>query len=402
MIARTGDSVPHRHIIWLVTVQLGSAALDAHIAGRRVGLLSNPASIDGRFRHIVDHVAGLSDVTLAALFGPQHGFRADVQDNMIETDHARHRVLDVPVYSLYGDTREPTPEMLADLDTLVVDLQDVGTRVYTYIHTLANCLKACQRADVSVVVCDRPNPIGGLEVEGPMLEPGFESFVGLFPVPLRHGLTIGEMARLCNDAFGIGAELDVLTMDGWRRAMFHDDTGLPWVLPSPNLPTLEGAIVYPGMVLLEGTNLSEGRGTTRPFELFGAPWLDATGLAEALNARRLPGAHFRPTEFLPTFQKHAGTTCGGCQLHVIDRLRFRPVETAVTVLALCRAQAPDDFGWREPPYEYEALLPPIDILAGSARIRTLIDADADGTDLRDAIEAGVDAFRHTRGRYLLY
>ena len=344
----------------------------------------------------------MSDVSLAALFGPQHGFRADVQDNMVETDHARHPSLDVPVYSLYGETREPTSEMLSDLDTLVVDLQDIGTRVYTYIHTLANALKACERAKVPVVVCDRPNPIGGLAVEGPMLEPGFESFVGLYPVPLRHGLTIGEMARLCNEGFGIGAELDVLTMDGWRREMFHDDTGLPWVLPSPNLPTLEGAIVYPGMVLLEGTNLSEGGGTTRPFELFGAPWLTATPLADALNARSLPGVHFRPTEFQPTFQKHAGATCGGCQLHVTARVRFKPVEAAVAVLATCRAQAPDHFRWRPPPYEYETVLPPINILTGSSRIRTLIDSDADWSEVDHAIEDGVDKFRQQCERYLLY
>lgn len=385
-----------------MTVSLGSAKLAPRITDRRVGLLSNPASIDGRLRHIVDQVVGMSDVSLAALFGPQHGFRADVQDNMVETDHARHPTLDVPVYSLYGETREPTSEMLSDLDTLVVDLQDVGTRVYTYIHTLANCLKACERAKVPVVVCDRPNPIGGLAVEGPMLEPGFESFVGLYPVPLRHGLTIGEMARLCNAGFGIGAELDVLTMDGWRREMFHDDTGLPWVLPSPNLPTLEAAIVYPGMVLLEGTNLSEGRGTTRPFELFGAPWLTAAPLADALNARSLPGVHFRPTEFQPTFQKHAGATCGGCQLHVTDRIRFKPVEAAVAVLATCRAQAPDHFRWRTPPYEYETLLPPINILTGSSRIRTLIDADADWSEVDHAIEDGVDKFRQQCERYLLY
>ncbi len=385
-----------------MTVLLGSAKLASHLAGQRVGLLSNPASTDGQFRHVVDVIASAPEVTLAALFGPQHGYRADVQDNMVETDHARDPRLGIPVFSLYGETREPTAEMLSGLDRLVIDLQDVGTRVYTYIHTLAHCLRVCRVHDVAVTVCDRPNPIGGLELEGPMLQPGFESFVGLYPVPLRHGLTIGEMARLCNEEFGIGARLDVLAMDGWRREMYHDDTGLPWVLPSPNLPTLDGAIVYPGMVLLEGTNLSEGRGTTRPFELFGAPWLQATRLATALNELGLAGVYFRPTDFQPTFQKHAGETCGGCQLHVTDRHQFRPVSTALAVLSMCHALAPEQFAWREPPYEYETVKPPIDILSGSAVLRELIDADTDWSTLISALEPGLDAFEACRHRYLLY
>ena len=381
---------------------LGSARLPARLAGHRVGLLSNAASVDAGFRHVVDLVAGAPGVRLAALFGPQHGVRADVQDNMVETAHGRHPDLDIPVYSLYGETREPTPAMLAGLDLLVVDLQDVGTRVYTYIHTLSHCLRVCAAEGVGVVVCDRPNPIGGLAVEGPMLEPGFASFVGLHPVPLRHGLTIGEMARLCNEAFGFGAALEVLPMEGWRREMLHDATGLPWVLPSPNLPTLDSAIVYPGMVLFEGTALSEGRGTTRPFELVGAPWLSAAPLAAAMNGLALPGVHFRPAEFQPTFQKHAGVTCGGCQLHVTDRTAFRPVATAVALLSECRRQAPERFAWREPPYEYETRRPPIDILAGSARLREGIDAGLPREVVTAELDRGLEAFGRLRARYLLY
>ncbi|MDP6582097.1 MAG: DUF1343 domain-containing protein, partial [Vicinamibacterales bacterium] len=288
------------------------------------------------------------------------------------------------------------------LDLLVIDLQDVGTRVYTYVHTMANCLRACGAENVPVIVCDRPNPVGGVAVEGPMLEPGFESFVGLFPVPLRHGLTIGEMARLSNETFGLGATLEVLPMDGWRREMCHDDTGLPWVLPSPNLPTLDSAIVYPGMVLFEGTNLSEGRGTTRPFELAGAPWIDPLRLAGAMNAMGLPGVHFRPAEFQPTYQKHAGETCGGCQLHVTDRTTFQPVLAAAALIQCCRRQAPDRFAWRQPPYEYEAVIPPIDILYGSDQLRRQLDSEVSYSAIADGWADGLDAFRPLRERYLLY
>ena len=385
-----------------VPVTLGSARLASRLSGQRVGLVANPASVDATFRHVSETVAALPGVTLAALFGPQHGFRSDLQDNMVETDHVRHPVFDVPIYSLYGETREPTGAMLSGLDLLVIDLQDVGTRVYTYIHTMTNCLRGCAAHGVPVVVCDRPNPVGGMGVEGAVLQPGFESFVGLFPIPLRHGLTIGELARLCNETFGLHATLEVLPLEGWRREMFQDDTGLPWVLPSPNLPTLDSAIVYPGMVLLEGTNLSEGRGTTRPFELAGAPWLDAHRLAEALNDLPLPGVHFRPAEFQPTFQKHAGQTCGGCQLHVTDRTIFRPILTAVALLQVCRVQAPDRFKWRQPPYEYETLIPPVDILYGSDQLRRQLDDEVPYAAIADGWAAGLDAFRPLRERHLLY
>ena len=389
-----------------MVVTIGSAQLTAHLGaragGRRIGLVANPASLDAERRHVVDVAAAADGVALTALFGPQHGFRSDVQDNMIETDHARHPRLDVPVYSLYGETRTPTPAMLSDIDLLVIDLQDVGTRVYTYVHTMTNCLQACAAAGVPVVVCDRPNPIGGAAVEGPMLRPGYESFVGLFPIPLRHGLTIGELARLCNEAFGLGASVEVLPVAGWRRDLYHDGTGLPWVLPSPNLPTLDSAVVYPGMVLLEGTNLSEGRGTTRPFEIAGAPWLDAHRLALAMNGLDLPGVWFRPAEFQPTFQKHAGETCGGCQIHVTDRAAFRPVLTAVAFLQTCRRLDPDRFAWREPPYEYETVIPPIDILSGSDALRRSLDDDVPHAAIAEEWQADVDGFLGLRERYLSY
>jgi uncharacterized protein YbbC (DUF1343 family) len=372
------------------------------VAGRRIGIVCNPASVDAAFRHTADRLHEDPDVTVAALFGPQHGFRSDVQDNMIETPHACDARRHVPVYSLYSDTREPTAEMLRGIDTLVIDLQDVGTRVYTYIYTMANCMRAAARHGVHVVVCDRPNPVGGEEVEGSLLDPAYASFVGQFPIPLRHGMTIGELARLFNEAFSLGASLDVVPLAGWRRAMYHDETGVPWIIPSPNLPTLDSAIVYPGAVLFEGTGLSEGRGTTRPFELIGAPWIDADRLAGAMNARALPGVHFRPVHFEPTFQKHARTTCGGCQIHVLDRRRFRPVRTAVELMAEFRRQDPARFPWREPPYEYEHDKQPIDILYGSDRLRAAFDSGRGAEALVSLWESDEAAFRRTREPFLLY
>ena len=372
------------------------------LAGRRVGLVCNPASIDAAYRHTAQRLREAPDVTLAALFGPQHGFRSDVQDNMVETPHARHPAWDVPIHSLYSDRREPSAAMLDGLDLLVVDLQDVGARVYTYVYTMANCLRAAGRHGVPVVVCDRPNPIGGAEVEGPLLAPGWESFVGQFPIPLRHGMTIGELARLFNGHFGLGAALEVAPLQGWDRTAYHDETGLPWVMPSPNLPTLDSAVAYPGAVLFEGTNLSEGRGTTRPFELLGAPWTDGEALAARIAAAGLPGVAARPAHFEPTFQKHARRPCGGCQIHVTERRAFRPVLTAVTVLQAIRSADPARFAWREPPYEYERTKRPIDVLAGSDALRRQIDAGAPAAEIAAAWEPDVAAFAALRSRFLLY
>jgi uncharacterized protein YbbC (DUF1343 family) len=370
--------------------------------GHRVGLVANPASVDSRLRHAADRLAESRAMTLAALFGPQHGFDADVQDNMIETGHGRDERRRVPVYSLYSDTREPTAEMLDGLDDLVVDLQDVGARVYTYIYTMANCLRAAARHGVRVIVCDRPNPIGGTDVEGAVLERGYESFVGQFPIPMRHAMTMGELARLFNEHFEIGAHLTVVPMTGWQRGMYYDATGLPWVMPSPNMPTLDTAIVYPGMVLYEGTNLSEGRGTTRPFEMSGAPWIDARALAERMNRAGLAGAWFRPVGFEPTFQKHARRPCGGCQLHVLDRRAFRSVLAAVALLAEYRRQDPQRFAWREPPYEYERTKMPIDVLAGSDQLRHQLEADVPAREMAAGWEEQARDFLKVREKFLIY
>jgi uncharacterized protein YbbC (DUF1343 family) len=387
-----------------VSLVLGSERLLASpdLDGKRVGVVCNPASVDRELIHVADHLGGHPRARLAAIFGPQHGFRSDVQENMIETAHAKDDVRRLPVYSLYSETREPTPAMLDGLDVLVIDLQDVGTRIYTFIYTMAYCLMAARKQRLNVIVCDRPNPIGGVAVEGPMLVTGFESFVGLYPIPMRHGMTIGELARLFNDHFGIGADLDVVAMNGWRRDMYHDTAGAPWVMPSPNIPTLDSAIVYPGTVLFEGTNISEGRGTTRPFELVGAPGVAAEHFAASLNREHLPGVFFRPAVFEPTFHKHARESCGGCQIHVRDRDTFRPVMTGVSLLAAFRASWGAGFAWKPPPYEYEHDKMPIDILAGSSALREQIDGGLQAAEIARSWESGVAEFLKVRDRFLLY
>ena len=385
-------------------MQLGSEALlaSSRLNGLRVGVLANPASVGHDFRHVTDVLSHSNRYKLTAIFGPQHGYRSDLQDNMIETPHAKDRRRNVPIFSLYSETREPTKEMLDLIDVLVIDLQDVGARIYTFIYTMANCLRAAARHELPVIVCDRPNPIGGVAVEGPMLEPGYESFVGQFPIPMRHGMTVAELARLFNQHRGIGAELEIIPMQGWSREMYFDDTDVPWVMPSPNMPTLDTAIVYPGTVLYEGTMLSEGRGTTRPFELIGAPWLDGDQLAERMNKVGLKGVHFRGVTFEPTFQKHARVTCGGCQIHVTSREAFLPVKAGVSLLRECYGAAPDRFQWRDPPYEYEHDKMPIDILAGSPALRQQIESQAPLQDIVASWRPGVAEFDEIRRNYLLY
>jgi uncharacterized protein YbbC (DUF1343 family) len=387
-----------------VPVRLGSDVLlsTTRLRGQRVGVVCNHASVDRGFLHIIDRLEAAEGVTLAAIFGPQHGFRSDVQDNMVETPHRTDGRRRVPVYSLYSETREPAGQMLSGLDVLVVDLQDIGARIYTYIYTMANCLRAGAKHGVPVIVCDRPNPIGGDAVEGETLVRGFESFVGLYPIPMRHGMTIGELARLFNEHFHIGAELVVVPMEGWTRSQFADETGLPWVMPSPNMPTLDTAIVYPGTVLFEGILISEGRGTTRPFELVGAPWIDGERFAAGMNALGLPGAHFRPAGFEPTFQKYAKTPCGGCQIHVTDRRTFTPVLTGVALAQMFRRADPAQFAWRPPPYEYEHDKLPIDILAGSDRLRQQIEADVPALEIAEGWRADEQAFTELRRPFLLY
>jgi len=341
------------------------------------GLLCNQASTTSDFVHAADALHERFGKQLRTLFGPQHGMWSTEQDNMVETPHASYRGM--RVFSLYSETRCPTEEMLDGLDLLVVDLQDVGTRVYTYIWTLVHCLQACAEQGIEVVVLDRPNPLGGLVAEGALLDTAFASFVGRCAIPMRHGLTIGELAVHCNEALAIGCELEVVAMQGWRRAMLWPDTHRPWLPPSPNLPRWEGALVYPGQVLLEGTNLSEGRGTTTPFEQFGAPWIDSRRLAEALPP--IEGAVLRPICFEPTFQKWAGDSCHGLFVHVTDSRAFRPYHLTLLMLREIRRIYGEQFGWNPPPYEYEEELQPIDILAGSAGVRAFVDQNLDDTEL---------------------
>jgi len=349
---------------------------------QRVGVLLNDCSLTADFR--LAHEAlhdGLGSV--AALFGPQHGLWKTEQDNMVETPHATEPRMGIPVFSLYSETRTLTGPMLDAMDLLVVDLQDVGTRVYTYVWTLRHCMAACATRDIPVVVLDRPNPVGGITAEGPLLDDEFQSFVGEAPIPMRHGLTLGELARLLNHEQDLGCDLHVVPMDGWKRSMLWPDTGLPWHPPSPNLPRWEGVAVYPGQVLLEGTTLSEGRGTTTPFELLGAPWLDPHALLDALDPADFPGLVLRPTAFVPTFQKHAGEHCGAVFLHVADSRAVRSYRSTVALLAAMKRLWPDRFGWREAPYEYEDQLMPIDILAGSPALREAIDGGGDAMATTD-------------------
>ncbi len=382
------------------------------LRGRRVGVLCHPASVDSRLRHIVDALRAAS-VEITRLFGPEHGIRGEAQD-MIGVDSTRDFRTGIPVVSLYGDRFEslsPTPESLADLDVLVVDLQDVGSRYYTFIWTMALCLKAAAAAGVAVLVLDRPTPIGGALVEGGYIGHGFESFVGLGSVPVRHGLTIGEVSRLVRsgipwggDRFAnpIDCELEVVPMRGWRRTDHFDATGLPWVLPSPNMPTPETALVYPGLCLLEGTNVSEGRGTTRPFEIFGAPFVDGYRLADLLAREHLPGVAFRPLSFRPTFHKFAGKVCGGVQVHVADRADFRPYLTGVAILRALAQVAADAFSWRTEKYEFVSDRPAVDLLTGGEQIRTGVEAGASLDELRATWQGDEDDFRRRRAECLIY
>ncbi|MEZ4386811.1 MAG: DUF1343 domain-containing protein [Candidatus Krumholzibacteriia bacterium] len=361
------------------------------LRGRRIGLLAHPASVDRRFRHAVPLLHGLLGGDLRVLFGPQHGLRGETQDNMIEWEGYRDPATGLRVHSLYGTHRKPTAAMLADLDVLLVDLQDVGARYYTFVWTLLLCLEACAEQRKAVVVLDRPNPLGGA-VEGHGVGAAYRSFVGLAPIPMRHGCTLGELALWLRRWADLDVDLEVVPVTGWRRDHRHDETDRPWVMPSPNMPTFDTALVYPGACLLEGTLLSEGRGTTRPFEIVGAPGLDPDRLAAQLAARRLPGVAVRPLHFQPTFQKHAGELCGGIQLHVTDRRRFRPVLTYVSLLGEVRRLAPERELWRPPPYEYEAEKLPIDILAGGPELREAVDAGADVDELVAGWQPAAEAF----------
>lgn len=372
----------------------------ARLRGRRVGLLTNSTGVTSDLTSLVELLAAAPGVELAALFGPEHGLAAGAAagEEVGAAVHPRHGV---PIHSLYGARQAPTPAQLAGLDLLLIDMQDVGARFFTYGSTVALALEVCGQVGLPALVLDRPNPIGGTVVEGPLLEAAQRSFVGLLPVPIRHGLTLGELARLANDAGGYGADLDVLPVQGWRRDMLYAATGLPWVPPSPNVPTVATAVVYPGTCLFEGVSLSEGRGTTLPFELIGAPWLDADELAAALNALELPGVRWRPAAFTPWHGRiHVGVPCAGVQLHVTDRAACRPVTAALQLLATARRLAPAEFGWRPPWGDGDRL--PIDLLAGTDAPRRAIDAGVPVAEIVAAWEDGLRRFREERRRYLLY
>ncbi len=367
----------------------------------RIGLLSNQASVSGGLRHVRDMVLEAGG-HLTCLFSPQHGFYSEKQANMIESADGCDHGLRIPVFSLYSDSREPSGEALEKIDVLLIDLQDVGTRVYTYTTTMGLCLEAAARTATRTVILDRPNPINGTEIEGNVLDRNFRSFVGRYPVPMRHGLTMGEFARfICSEA-KIGCDLEVISMRGWRRGSFFDTLGLQWVFPSPNMPSWQSALLYPGMVLLEGTNISEGRGTTLPFQLFGAPWLDRARIVDRLERSRLEGAVFRPVVFEPVFDKFGGEPCFGFQIHITDRKRFRPYRTGLALLrALCLTH-PDRFRWLDPPYEYEWEKLPIDILIGSADIRQRIEQGDDPDVLETEWAKELEDYRQRREPCMLY
>ena len=373
----------------------------ALLRGRRFGLLAHQASVDGRLAHAAQLLSGLGGAKLVRLLAPEHGFWGAPQDHA-HVRSTRDPSTGLPVWSLYGNQRAPTPAMLRGLDALVVDLQDIGARYYTFSWTMILAMRACARAGVDVIVLDRPNPLGGQRVEGNVPDPAFASFVGLHPLPARHGLTIGEVARYVNAEHAIGCRLTVVPMRGWRRAMLWEDTGLPWVPPSPNMPTPDTARVYPGGCLIEGTNLSEGRGTTRPFEWVGAPYLDAHAYAAALARLALPGAHFRPARFVPTFHKWAGRTCDGVQIHVTDRDRFKPFLTTLALIAVARRAAPKAFAWKRPPYEFELRRLPIDILLGTDTIRQAIEWGEPLARIEGGWEADLAGWKRRRAPALLY
>ncbi|MGE5184307.1 MAG: exo-beta-N-acetylmuramidase NamZ domain-containing protein [Acidobacteriota bacterium] len=388
-----------------MTVQTGLARLATEswpaLAGKRLGLICNPTAVDAELHHAIDL---LGNYELVALFGPEHGVRGDAQD-MIGVDAARDAASGLPVHSLYGDTEAslaPTAAMLDELDVLVYDVQDVGSRYYTFVWTMVLAMRACAKAGKPFVVLDRPNPITGLHVEGSLIQPGYESFVGLVSAANRHGMTAGEIARWRHGVENLDVELAVIAMTGWSRDAWFEHTGLPWVMPSPNMPTVDTALVYPGMCLVEGTELSEGRGTTRPFELSGAPWLDGARLAKDMTEMGLPGCRLRPVVFTPTFHKHAGKPCGGVQIHVTDHNAFRPYRTGVAFLKACRDQAPDHFQWRAKAYEFVDQIAAIDLLAGGPQLREGIDAGASLDDLTRRWPRDEGSFLDERQPYLLY
>jgi len=369
---------------------------------KRWGLLSNQASVNFEGYYSKDILRGKFQNNLISLFSPQHGFWGTEQDNMIETPDCQDPATGLPIYSLYSLTRRPTARMMEAIDVLLIDLQDVGTRVYTFISTLAYCLQEAQRSGKEVVVLDRPNPIGGMAVEGNIIQAALTSFVGVYPLPMRHGLTLGELADLFNREFGIQADLRIIPLEGWSRSWSFDQTGYPWIMPSPNMPTLSTALVYPGQVLWEGTNISEGRGTTRPFECFGAPFINPKEVKGYLKDTSLPGVELIEISFRPTFQKWQGQLCRGFFLWVYDRKIFKPYLTSLTLLQVIHTLYPQAFKWKDPPYEYETERLPIDLLIGDQEIRQALETGKSIKELEASWQDGLNKFLQQRQKYLLY
>ena len=368
------------------------------LAGRRIGVVTHPAAVLPDLTHCVDALLD-AGVDVVALFGPEHGFTGAVADGTGVRD-AIDSHTGLPIFSLYGTTRVLTPAMLQNVDVLVFDIQDVGVRFYTFISTLFYVLKSAAKAHIPVVVLDRPNPITSIIREGPMLVPGFESFIGILPIPLRYGLTIGELARYINGVHAPNADLTVIEMQGWQRGMWFDETGLPWVPTSPAMPHTLTATAYPGMCFLEGTNVSEGRGTALPFEVCGAPWINGRALARRLNARALPGVRFRPTVFAPSTAKFAGKVCEGVQVHVADRETFRPVTMGLHLLAALKALYPAHFAWQK--QSQEGAHPHIDLLMGTDRVRKALDGDIEVDDIIASWKDALDQFADASHPYQLY
>lgn len=388
------------------TVQSGLEHLIASppewIKGNRLGLLCNSASVDPKFQHASRLITNRFPGQLKALFSPQHGFFGEKQDNMIESDHSKDPVLGIPAFSLYSQTRIPSDEMFDLIDILVIDLQDVGTRVYTFASTVSYCLEVARRTGRQVIVLDRPNPIGGLQVEGNCLSPDCASFVGRYPIPMRHGMTMGELASFINATYDIDCILTVIPMNGWQRSMYYSDTGLPWVTPSPNLPTPVSTMVYPGQVIWEGTHVSEGRGTTQPFEIFGAPFFDAHEILEFFDENALPGITLRPIAFEPTSNKWCAERCRGFQIHVIDPAIYKPYFITLSLLRAVRYLYADPFQWKAPPYEYEYERLPIDLIIGDTEIRQRIEAFEAMEDIEKSWQPELTAFKEKSKKYYLY
>lgn len=368
-------------------------------AGKRLGLVACPSSVDRDLRSSVERLHRHPALDLVALFGPEHGLRGEAQAGAPVAAYTDAST-GLPVHSLYGDARRPSPDLLRDLDAIIIDLQDGGVRFYTFLATALYVMEAAAAAACQVILLDRPAPITGARIEGPLLDAGFASFVGPYPMPIRYGMTIGELAQMVNAEYGVNCDLTVIPMQGWTRDMWFDDTGLPFVPSSPNLPTLDAMTLYPGTCLIEGTNLSEGRGTTKPFEYIGAPWIDAPRLVDQMNDLDLAGLRCRPVYFVPTFSKYQGQLCAGLHLHVTDREILQPVAMILNLLQALIANYPGDFAWRAP--WAAGSKAPIDLLSGGTALRDHLDARRPLSDLIASWQPGSQAFSRMRQNYLLY